>query len=106
MELAEDNLESHGIAALEIHRTVAEASGNTLLRSVAGIVELTLALALKSLGKLDIAPYRAATFDAHTALVEAMEKGIATAARDASEAVIAADEQRARTLLDRPTEAV
>ena len=47
MDLAEGNLEAHGLSALEIHRAIAESAGNALLRSVTGIVELTLALALK-----------------------------------------------------------
>ena len=46
MDLAEGNLEAHGLSGLEIHRAIAESSGNSLLRSVTGIVELTLALAL------------------------------------------------------------
>lgn len=44
MEQAQDDLESHALAGLEVHRIVAEASGNPLLRSSVGLVELTLAL--------------------------------------------------------------
>src|SRR5690606_19519446 len=43
MDIAQGNLEAHGLSALEIHRVIADSSGNALLRSVTGIVELTLA---------------------------------------------------------------
>ena len=77
MDLAEGNLEGHGLSALEIHRTIAEASGNALLRSVTGIVELTLALALKSLDTDSVTVYCQASLTAHTALVKAIELGAA-----------------------------
>ena len=98
MDLAEGNLESHGLSALEIHRTIAEGSGNALLRSVTGIVELTLALALKSLDDASIQAYCAASLSAHTTLVAAIEVGSADAAAAAGDAVIALDNARARTL--------
>ena len=98
MDLAEGNLEAHGLSALEIHRTIAEGSGNALLRSVTGIVELTLALALKSLDDASIQAYCAASLSAHTTLVAAIEAGSAEAAAAAGEAVIALDNARARTL--------
>jgi len=98
MDLAEGNLEAHGLSALEIHRTIAEGSGNALLRSVTGIVELTLALALKSLDATSTAPYCAASLAAHTALVGAIEGGEAAAAARAGEAVIVLDNARAMTL--------
>jgi DNA-binding FadR family transcriptional regulator len=98
MDLAEGNLEAHGLSALEIHRTIAEASGNALLRSVTGIVELTLALALKSLDGTSTAPYCAAALAAHTALVGAIEAGTAAPAALAGDAVIVLDNERAMTL--------
>src|SRR5215217_1972420 len=70
MDLAEGNLEAHGLSGLEIHRAIAESSGNSLLRSVTGIVELTLALALKSrTGSAAAADYQKAAFAGHTALL-------------------------------------
>ena len=98
MDLAEGNLEAHGLSALEIHRTIAEASRNALLRSVTGIVELTLALALKSLDGPSTAPYCSASLAAHTALVSAIESGAAAAAAQAGDAVIALDHGLAMTL--------
>ena len=44
MELAEGDAETHALAELEVHRILAEASGNPLLRSSVGLIELTLAL--------------------------------------------------------------
>ena len=98
MDLAEGNLEGHGLSALEIHRTIAEASGNALLRSVTGIVELTLALALKSLDAQTTTAYCQASLAAHAALIKAMEAGAGKDAAAAGEAVIALDRERAQTL--------
>lgn len=99
MDMSGDNLEAHGLAGLEIHRAIAESSGNSLLRSVTGIVELTLALALKSLADGDGNAYRQASFQAHSTLLEAIEKGAAPAAEDAVARIISLDDARARTLL-------
>tara|TARA_R110002020_G_scaffold41053_3_gene121021 strand:- start:4688 stop:5425 length:738 start_codon:yes stop_codon:yes gene_type:complete len=98
MDLAEGNLEAHGLSALEIHRTLAEASGNALLRSVTGIVELTLALALKSLDAGSAGAYCTASLSGHSRLVAAIEAGAAEAAAEAGDAVIALDKARAETL--------
>lgn len=46
METAGDSIEQFGLACLEVHAVIAEAAHDLLLRSVLGIVELTLALAL------------------------------------------------------------
>jgi len=99
MDTSEDNLEAHGLAGLEIHRAVAESSGNSLLRSVTGIVELTLALSLKSLAGPDAAIYRRASMEAHAALILAIEKGLGADAQTAVEQIIALDDARTQTLL-------
>jgi DNA-binding FadR family transcriptional regulator len=99
MDLAEGNLEAHGLSGLEIHRAIAESSGNTLLRSVTGIVELTLALALKSLTGIAVAEYQKASLAAHTALLAAIEQGQASAALAAVEQIIELDTNRAMALL-------
>tara|TARA_R110002124_G_scaffold114535_59_gene269856 strand:- start:10223 stop:10960 length:738 start_codon:yes stop_codon:yes gene_type:complete len=99
MDLADGNLEAHGLSALEIHRTIAEASGNALLRSVTGIVELTLALALKSLDAQSTPPYCQASLAAHAELVSAIEAGNVEAAGRAGDAVSQLDNARAATLL-------
>lgn len=99
MDLSEGNIEGHGLSGLEIHRAIAESSGNPLLRSVTGIVELTLALALRSLGTTEIADYQQTSLAAHTALLEAIEHGKAPAALAAVEQIIELDHGRAMTLL-------
>lgn len=99
MDLAEDNLEAHGLSGLEIHRAIAESSGNTLLRSVTGIVELTLALALKSLGDTTTSDYQKTALAAHTALLNAIEQNKPSDALAAVEQIIALDNARATTLL-------
>jgi DNA-binding FadR family transcriptional regulator len=99
MDLAEDSLEAHGLSGLEIHRAIAESSGNTLLRSVTGIVELTLALALKSLDGSAVAEYQKASLAAHTALLSAIERSDKPGALAAAEQIIGLDNARAATLL-------
>ncbi len=99
MELANGNLEAHGLSGLEIHRTIAESSGNALLRSVTGIVELTMALALKSLGDDKDNPYLCAGIAAYTELVAAIEKGLPDAAAAALETLINLDNRQAALLL-------
>ena len=99
MDLAEGNLEAHGLSGLEIHRAIAESSGNSLLRSVTGIVELTLALALKSLGDRVATDFQNASLAALTALLSAIEQGMAPAAVAAVEQIIELDSDRAMTLL-------
>ncbi|SHF92891.1 DNA-binding transcriptional regulator, FadR family [Kaistia soli DSM 19436] len=90
MELAEDDAESHALAGLEVHRIIADASGNPLLRSSIGLVELTLALV--AVAGHDVEKRRAAratlTADSHT-LVAAIEAGDAPTAVDKMSAIIA-----------------
>ncbi|MGB3337706.1 MAG: FCD domain-containing protein [Devosia sp.] len=99
MESAGGDLENHGIAALEIHRTIAETSGNALLRSVTGIVELTLALALKQCAAAGAGDYLDTTLQALTRLVAAIGNADATAAAVAVGEVIDLDESRVLALL-------
>jgi DNA-binding FadR family transcriptional regulator len=99
MDMSSGNLEAHGLAALEIHRTIAESSGNSLLRSLTGIVELTSALALKSLIGGPTAAYHSAALQSHSALVAAVEEGVAAKGQEALEQIIALDETQAQTLL-------
>jgi DNA-binding FadR family transcriptional regulator len=94
MESAGGDLENHGIAALEIHRTVAETSGNALLRSVTGIVELTVALALKQCVAQGPGDYLAATLEALTRLVAAIGNADASDATAIVGEVIDLDEAR------------
>lgn len=99
MESAGGDLENHGIAALEIHRTIAETSGNALLRSVTGIVELTLALALKHCAAAGPGDYLDTTLQALTTLVATIGSADAAAATAAVAQVIDLDEVRVLALL-------
>lgn len=94
MDSANGDLENHGIAALEIHRTIAETSNNPLLRSVTGIVELTLALALKQCATDGPGDYLGATHQTLTRLVAAIGAADADAAFAVVGEVIDRDEAR------------
>jgi DNA-binding FadR family transcriptional regulator len=91
MDVSGGNPEAHGLAGLEIHRAVAESSGNNLLRSVTGIVELTLALALKSLTGPDAMSYLNASLEAHKKLLVAIEGGSGGDAQTAVDEIIRLD---------------
>ena len=92
MDSAGGDLENHGIAALEIHRAVADTSGNAILRSVTGIVELTLALALRQVGKTGAEAYLQASRETLTALVTAIGDSDSAGAGMIVEQVIDLDE--------------
>ncbi|MET3899722.1 DNA-binding FadR family transcriptional regulator [Devosia sp. UYZn731] len=95
MDMSESTLETHGLAGLEIHRVIAESSGNILLRSVTGIVELTLALALKSLAGPEAIGYRNGSVEAHTRLLVAIEGGNSADCEQAVGEIIAMDAEHA-----------
>lgn len=99
MESAGGDLENHGIAALEIHRTVAETSGNALMRSVTGIVELTLALSLKRCAAAGTGDYLGASHEALTRLVTAIGESDAAAATAIVVEVIELDQACVMALL-------
>ena len=99
MESAGGDLENHGIAVLEIHRTIAETSGSPLLRSVTGIVELTLALALKQCQEQGAGDYLSTTLEALTRLVTAIGNADASTSTDIVAEVIDLDECRVKALL-------
>jgi DNA-binding FadR family transcriptional regulator len=99
MDMADGNLEAHGLSGLEIHRAIAESSGNSLLRSVTGIVELTLALALNSLSNTDSTSYRSASLAAHDALLHAIETGSKEDAQRALNIILDLDEAQASKLV-------
>jgi DNA-binding FadR family transcriptional regulator len=84
METAGDSVESHALANLEIHRIIAEASGNQLLRSALGLVELTVALA----AAIDDDDTRAAVTAVHAELVDAIEAGDAARSADSMRQVV------------------
>ncbi len=71
MELGSDSIESHALANLEMHRIIAEAAGNHLLRSALGLIELTIALA-SARGSVE---WRAGATANHERLLDAIEAG-------------------------------
>jgi DNA-binding FadR family transcriptional regulator len=86
--------EGCGLAAFEIHRLVAEATQNALLRSATGVVEFGLAAALRAqmaAGVTDFAAEKSGQYDALVAHIEAGRPEAAVAAMDA---ILRADEAR------------
>lgn len=92
MDGAAGDLENHGIAALEIHRTIADTSGNALMRSVTGIVELTLALALRQVEAGAMAHYLKDTQALMVRLVAAIGDAKKTDAVEVLTEIIALDQ--------------
>lgn len=78
MELNADQTEAHALAALEVHRIVADTSGNPMLRSVIGVVELCIALGAKAGTEAENREMRLRSSADHQALVEAIEAGAPT----------------------------
>jgi DNA-binding FadR family transcriptional regulator len=78
---AGDSAEQFGLACLEIHSQIAEASQNTLLRGVVGVVELLLALALTRSSQTVLA-YRDAIIESLEKVVLAIEAGNEDEARE------------------------
>jgi DNA-binding FadR family transcriptional regulator len=76
-----DSAEQFGLACLEIHSQIAEASQNTLLRGVVGVVELLLALALTRSSETVLA-YREATIESLEKVILAIEAGNEDQARE------------------------
>ncbi|WP_169194771.1 FadR/GntR family transcriptional regulator [Devosia sp. MC1541] len=99
IELNQTNPEGHGLACLEIHRAIAEASGNSLLRSVTGVVELTIALAIKANSSGDTNGYFTHGLLSHHALIAAVEKSDPEAAQDAASVIINLDNEQVVRLL-------
>jgi DNA-binding FadR family transcriptional regulator len=73
METAGDSIEQFGLACLEVHALIADAGHDLLLRSVLGVVELTLALALVRDAALMAADYRKQSADLFGQLTHAIE---------------------------------
>ena len=91
MSTADSSAEQFGLACLEIHRVLADGSGNPLLRSVLGVVELTLALAVSKGGASVLPQYATCSIGLHDELIHAIEAGDRAKARAAMEASIALD---------------
>lgn len=72
---AGDSLEQFGLACLEVHMVIADAGQDMLLRSVLGVEELTLALALTRDASLEGAEYRRRSAELYNQLTSALEGG-------------------------------
>ena len=75
METADDSIEQFGLACLEVHGVIAESGRDPLLRSILGVVELTLALALTRDKAMSGAEYRAQSAGLFIELTAAIEAG-------------------------------
>lgn len=73
METADDSIEQFGLACLEVHGVIAESGRDPLLRSILGVVELTLALALTRDKAMSGPDYRTKSAQLFTRLTVAME---------------------------------
>lgn len=73
METAGDSVEQFGLACLEAHGVIADSAQDMLLRSVLGVVELTLALALTRDVAMSGPDYRARSVDLFVRLTAAIE---------------------------------
>lgn len=93
MDTSADNIEQFGLAALELHRAIADASRNVLLRSVSGVVELTLALTITTDADT-AAGFRAGLVRQCDLLLSAVERGAVDAARAAMLDVVAMERAR------------
>ncbi len=91
-----DGVEQFGLATLEIHSIIAESAHNTLLRSVVGVVELLLALALTR-DRPGLSDYMHQASVRLEMMVLAVEKGDVEAARVALEAAMLLDRERLLT---------
>lgn len=93
MDTSGDNIEQYGLAALELHRAIADASRNVLLRSVSGVVELTLALTITTDAET-AAGFREGLVRQCDVLLGAVERGAVDAARTAMLDVVALERAR------------
>lgn len=75
MEAAGDSVEQFGLAALEVYVTIADAAHDPLLRSISGVVELTLALALTRQSDVPLSDYQTQSVQLVGLLISAIEKG-------------------------------
>lgn len=75
METSGDSLEQFGLACLEVHSVIAESGHDVLLRSVIGVVELTLALALTRDCAMSGSQYRDEAAGLFVRLTAAIEAG-------------------------------
>lgn len=93
MDSSPDSIEQFGLACLEVHAIIADSAQNTLLRSVVGVVELILALALSS-DEAGRVSYMEEATRRLEAVLEAIEAGRPDDSEAALSACLALDHQR------------
>ncbi len=86
--------ETFAEADLQFHLAIGHASGNPLIRSIAGVIEAALVASFSLSSPTDDPELQAATVDTHAAIVDAIEAGDAAAAGEAMLAVIEAGVRR------------
>ncbi|MBJ3784097.1 FadR/GntR family transcriptional regulator [Devosia sediminis] len=95
METAGDSIEQFGLACLEVHGVIAESGRDPLLRSILGVIELTLALALTRDRTMGAEAYRTALAGRFIDLTAAIESGTPEAAAKLYESIRLLDESQA-----------
>lgn len=94
--IAANMAESCGLAAYEIHRLVFEASHNPVLRSATGIVEFSLASALRNQLSHGVTEFSGEKSELYNDLVQMIELGATEAALTAMERILTRDESTIR----------
>ena len=89
--IASGMVENHGLAIFEIHRLMAEASQNPVLRSATGLVEFALAMALRGQMQAQVSDFAAEKAPAYEALISAIDQGDGAGASAAMGQILAAD---------------
>lgn len=89
MEAAGDSVEQFGLAVLEVYSTIADAAQDPLLRSITGVVELTIALALTREREVSVQEYQRHSAQLFGVVISAIEQG------DADEAAVVLNKCRA-----------
>lgn len=95
METAGDSIEQFGLACLEVHGVIAESGHDPLLRSILGVIELTLAFALTRDRAMAAADYRDKSAIHFIALTSAIEAGRAEEAASLYETIRLLDQSQA-----------
>lgn len=90
--IASGMVENYGLATFEIHRLMAEASQNPILRAATGLTEFAIAAALRAQMNAGVEDFAADRDPHYEALVAALDAGTATGAEEAVAAILKIDE--------------
>ncbi len=96
--------QSFAEADLDFHLVIGEATGNPMMRSVAGVIETALVAAFMHSSPVDDPADHENTVNAHAAVVDAIEAGDAPAAAAAMLRVISSGIERIELRRRRPSE--